>query len=109
MERVMFDNDPNKHRECGKVFRLVFGIWGYRYETETTVFGNCSGFDNISTAVANAIDQLPEGDWGVKMTLTNPETLDVLVAESEDEDPEEWGLENLVSAEIIGFAPDNHD
>lgn len=102
---LAFDNDPNKHRYEGKVFRLTFGIWAYRAVFEETVFGNCAGFNNLECAVANVMENLPDGQWGVAMTLTDADG-DELLAETEDEDPEEWGMRNLLSAEIIGFAKD---
>lgn len=102
---AVFDNDPNKHRYEGKVFHLTFGMWGYRRTFETVVFGNCSGFDNLSSAISSVVDLLPEGEWGVDMHLTNAAG-DTLQASSEDEDPEDWLLANLVSAEIIAFRPD---
>lgn len=100
---LVFDNDPNKHRCEGKVFRLTFGIWQYRAVFEETVFGNCAGFTNLECAVANLMENLPDGRWGVAMTLTDADGNELL-AETEDEDPEEWGMRNLLSAEIIGFA-----
>lgn len=102
---AVFDNDPNKHRYEGKVFRLTFGMWGYRRTFETVVFGNCPGFDNLSCAISNVADLLPEGDWGVDMSLANA-VGDTLHASSEDEDPEDWLLAILVSAEIIAFRSD---
>lgn len=98
-----FDNDPNLHRYEGKVFRLTFGIWKYRAEFETTVWGNCSGFENLECAVANVMDKLPEGGWGVAMKLTDEQGGELL-AETEDEDIEDWGMKHLLKAEVIGFA-----
>lgn len=102
----MLNNDPNHHRSHKKRFRLTFGMWEYRLTVEVNVGGNCAGFDgNLDCALNNFLDDLEEGDWGFRMVLKNPETKAELVADSEDDDPEDWLKANLVSAEIVELIP----
>lgn len=99
----VFNADPNEMRESGKVFRLTFGCWAYRWTTEATVFGNCAGFDNLDVAISCVADDLPDVEWGARVIMTDASG-DTLICDTEDDDVEEWLTKHLVSAEIIGFA-----
>ncbi|MCA0358704.1 MAG: DUF5406 domain-containing protein [Proteobacteria bacterium] len=98
----VFNADPNQQRVDGKLFRLTFGCWQYRWTVETTVFGNCSGFDNLSCAIGNIAEDLPGGGWGARVVMTDAAG-DELECDTEDDDVEEWLNKHLISAEIIGF------
>ena len=98
-----FNADPNTMRQEGKVFRLTFGMWAYRWTVETTVFGNCSGFDNLDVAIGRVADDLPDVEWGARVVMTDAAGNE-LICDTEDDDVEEWLTEHLISAEIIGFA-----
>ncbi len=67
---------------CGRMakqtVRLTFGIWDYRYETETVVGGNCLGLDVIDTAVEGVYDRLPEERHGLKYLIMKKENDDEL-------------------------------
>lgn len=104
MSAPVFNNDPNLHRYEGKVFRLTFGVWQYRWVQEATVFGNCKGFTNLDCAVDQVAERLEEGEWGYVVKLTNADG-DTLHCDTEDDDVEEWLMANLVSVDLIGFTP----
>jgi len=104
MSAAVFNNDPNQHRYEGKVFRLTFGVWSYRWVQEATVFGNCKGFTNLDCAIDQVAERLEEGEWGYVVKLTDDEG-NTLHCDTEDDDVEEWLMGNLVSVELIGFAP----
>lgn len=98
-----FNADPNTMREEGKVFRLTFGCWTYRWTTEATVYGNCAGFNNLDVAISCVADDLPDVEWGARLTMTDAAG-DTLICDTEDAEVEEWLTDHLISAEIIGFA-----
>lgn len=98
-----FNVDPNDMRERGKVFRLTFGCWAYRWTTEATIYGNCAGFDNLDAAISQVADDLPYVEWGARVVMTDAAG-DELICDTEEEDVEEWLTKHLISAEIIGFA-----
>lgn len=100
--------DPNDARDFKyrHVFKLTFQQWGYIYEAEAEVGGNCSGFENLDSAISTVWENLP-GDGTPEdypiMTMTNPETGEALVNDGVVLETEDDIKNMLVKAEIISL------
>ena len=56
--------DPNKARsmKTGHRMELIFQQWEYKASFVVTVGGNCSGMENLSSAVGIVYDELPDNE-----------------------------------------------
>jgi hypothetical protein len=92
--------------------RLTFGQWHWRRTVETTVGGNCTGFEVISTAIESVWEDLPGADHDSEIALiwlANAEG-DELLCEDDDRRGSDWLKDMLISAEIVAIEPDSrHD
>lgn len=98
-------NDPNV-RWANKTFRLTFMSWDYKATVETTVGGNCSGFDNLSAAVGKVYDELPIDNFSVPYLLLKKDNGDELQNGDDENRNEDWLMDMLVHAEIISIKPE---
>lgn len=104
-EVTVINFDPNMNY-CGnmamKTVRLTFGCWDYRLTVERTVGGNCSGLDNIETAIGSYYDDV----YDTGITLTRESDGETLLCEDDEDRGEDWLKDMLIAAEIIAIAPE---
>lgn len=102
--------DPNIRWAKQKV-RLTLKQWAYTATLETTVGGNCQGFDIFDTAINNAWEELPTREYPgldepvAYVTLTDPSG-ETLECEDDEQDFAYWLQKMVVGIEIIEQVPD---
>lgn len=97
--------DPNitwaEHR-----VRVTLMQWGYKAVLETTVKGNCKGFEIFDSAIDGVYSELPKRDFTrlgdeVAYVILSKNEYDKLEIEDEMLDYEDWVKEMVVAIEII--------
>jgi hypothetical protein len=108
---VAFNYDPNIHWAKQRV-RVTLGQWDYRTVIETTVGGNCKGFEIFDSAVCNAWESLLtrkifEDEYAyVELTRANGDTL---LCEDDMLDGEDWLKELVIGIEIVAIEEQRDD
>lgn len=92
---------------CGQMaeqtVKITLGMWDYRAEKETVVYGNCLGMCIIEAAVESVYNALPSDKYGAKeILLKNDDGKELLCTDDEDEE-EDWLKQMVVKVEIIAI------
>ena len=95
--------DPNI-RWAEQRVRITLKQWDYTATLETTVGGNCQGFEIFECAISNAWEELPIrekcGDDYAYVTMTRSNG-DALECEDDELNGEDWLKQMVVGIEIV--------
>jgi hypothetical protein len=97
--------DPNIRWARQRV-RLTLKQWDYATTLETTVCGNCQGFEIFDSAISNAWEALPTRGADIAYVALARADGDTLECADDEMRGDDWLKEMVVGIEIVGQEPE---